>query len=321
MRIAIVKIDYLNKTFPYDAGDFEAKPGDTLIIETEFGIDFGTLMEEIDERKDFDKKSDIQKVVRLANAEDIAQIRALTEKEENAFEICHGEINGAQLAMKLVSARYSFDSSKISFCYTAENRVDFRQLVKTLATRLRARIELRQVGVRDEARLFGGIGPCGRPLCCATFLDTFAPVSIRMAKEQGLPLNPLKISGICGRLFCCLKYEFDYYQEARKKMPRAGDTVEHEGKRLRVLYINVLKTMITGEDEEGARHEVVIPVKFEHQQILKPGCGKGCGKDHSCCGAPEKDEAADGGSQAEQAAEPGDGSPAKVEVPDTDPVA
>ena len=217
MRVGSIRFDYLNKSFLYEAGDLELKAGDPVVVETDFGLDIGTLADEIRETDIDTKKQPIKRIVRVASQEDMKQMEAMQAKEERALKICEEEVTKAGLGMKLVSVRYSFDGSKVTFCYTADGRVDFRELVRELASRLRTRIELRQVGVRDEARLFGGVGPCGRSLCCASFLKDFHPVSIRMAKEQGLPLNPLKISGICGRLFCCLKYEFDTYIDLRRR--------------------------------------------------------------------------------------------------------
>ncbi len=271
MRVGAVRIDYLNKTFMYDATEVEPVVGQLVVIETEFGLDTGMLVEEVtDAPEAAESAADLPKIVRVANDEDIEKIQEMLAREKEALEVCGEEVDKAGLNMKLISARFSFDGSKVTFCYTAENRVDFRQLVRTLASRLRTRIELRQVGVRDEARLFGGIGQCGRPLCCATFLTSFQPVSIRMAKEQGLPLNPLKISGICGRLFCCLKYEYDIYREVNARLPEAGKTIEFEGKPHRVINVNTLDKSVTAINPENQR--VTIPFEIE----FTGPCGFGC---------------------------------------------
>lgn len=260
IRAATVRFDYLNKTFLYDAGDVEAEPGRLVIVETDHGLDRGVLDDEISE-EDVDKEElPLRKIIRAATDEDAEKIKAMAPKEENAYQICEEEIQKAGLKMKLINSRFSFEGTKVSFCYTADGRVDFRELVRTLASRLKARVELRQVGVRDEARLIGGLGVCGRPLCCASFLREFQPVSIRMAKDQGLPLNPLKISGACGRLFCCLKYEHDFYCQARKRVPQVGDTVELEGKNARVAALNILKESALLELGEGEKREVAFGV-------------------------------------------------------------
>ena len=199
------KIQYFNP------GQFEVTRGDTVIVETQRGIECAQVVLSPHEIADDKLKIDI--IRRKANQRDLDQISENRNREKEAFEVCQGKIKEHKLPMNLISVEYTFDTNKIIFSFTADGRVDFRDLVKDLASVFRTRIELRQVGVRDEAKLLGGIGCCGRPLCCATFLGDFIPVSIRMAKDQNLSLNPAKISGICGRLMCCLKYESDYYCE------------------------------------------------------------------------------------------------------------
>lgn len=289
MRMGTVKIDYLNKTFVFDAGNIEAKAGDLVVIETDFGLDTGVLLEEIVEAAPKNgQQKPAHKIVRVTTPEDMEKIKGMAERELEARNVCVEEIQKAGLNMKLISARFSFDGSKVTFCYTAESRVDFRQLVRSLAARLRTRIELRQVGVRDEARLFGGVGQCGRRLCCATFLSGFEPVSIRMAKEQGLPLNPLKISGICGRLFCCLKYEFDYYHDVRGRMPQAGDRIERDGRKYMVLNVNPLGPSLYVEDEEGSRSTMEYEVDFDKPATHE--CGECPGCHHDDDGAADTDD-------------------------------
>jgi cell fate regulator YaaT (PSP1 superfamily) len=301
MRVGAVRIDYLNKTFLYDATEVEPEVGQLVVIETEFGLDTGMLVEEVIDANDADMDTEPPKIVRIATEEDIQKIQEMIDQEQEALTVCEEEVDKASLCMKLINARYSFDGSKVTFCYTAENRVDFRQLVRTLASRLRTRIELRQVGVRDEARLFGGIGQCGRQLCCATFLTSFQPVSIRMAKEQGLPLNPLKISGICGRLFCCLKYEFDNYREVNAKLPDVGKTIEFEGKKHRVISVNTLSTSVTAINEEGQR--VNIPFELEFTSPCGfGGCNGGqCSKNQDQDGGRGRGKARNKTSDAPQA--------------------
>lgn len=280
LRTGEVRFDYMNRAFLFDAGDAEAQPGDVLVVETDFGLDMGLLVDEMKEVEVDETLLPLKKILRKATDEDIEKRETLGAKEEQAHNICLEEIEKANLGMKLVSARYSFDGSRVSFCYTADGRVDFRELVRTLASRLRTRIELRQVGVRDEARLFGGFGPCGRRLCCAAFLTEFKSVSIKMAKEQGLPLNPMKISGICGRLFCCLKYEYDEYMRIRQYLPEQGDTFTYNDVKGRVFNVNVLKHTVTLQTEGGGYVDVVIDVPEP-----EPGCA--CG--HNSC---HKDEEA-----------------------------
>ncbi|MFA6449523.1 MAG: stage 0 sporulation family protein [bacterium] len=251
MRVGEVRFDYLNKAFMFDGGDMQASAGEIVVVETEFGLDMGELATDIAEVDVDEKELPLKKILRTATDDDREKTAALAEKEKTARDVCREEIEKANLGMKLVTSRYTFDGSKLTFCYTADGRVDFRELVKTLASRLRTRIELRQVGVRDEARLCGGIGPCGRSLCCAAFLHEFQSVSIRMAKEQGLPLNPMKISGICGRLFCCLKHEYENYVEMRERLPRIGSEVNIDGVKGRVIGMSILKHSIQIDAESG----------------------------------------------------------------------
>lgn len=259
LRIGYIRFDYLNKLFPFEVGDMEIKPGETVVVETEFGCDMGELGLPLMEDEIDEKELPLKKILRVATEEDREKAAGAADKEKAAREVCKEEIEKANLGMKLVTTRYTFDGSKLTFCYTADGRVDFRELVKVLASRLRTRIELRQVGVRDEARLCGGIGPCGRSLCCASFLHEFQSVSIKMAKEQGLPLNPMKISGICGRLFCCLKHEYDNYVQMKNRLPRVGAEVEQEGVKGRVVAVNVLGHSVEVETEGGGRTWVEMP--------------------------------------------------------------
>ena len=213
------------KIYYFDANGFDVKPGEYVIVDTARGHDLGEVAmgpRDIDEET---WKNPLKKTVRVASEQDIQHGIDNREKEKEAFSICQKKIAEHKLEMKLVSVEYAFDNSKILFFFTANGRVDFRSLVKDLASIFKMRIELRQIGVRDEAKMLGGLGPCGRPICCGTFLDQFQPVSIKMAKEQNLSLNPTKISGVCGRLMCCLKYEQEHYEMTRKKMPKVGREV------------------------------------------------------------------------------------------------
>ena len=210
-KVIGVRFKKAGKIHYFNPGQFEITRGDTVIVETQRGTEFAQVV--LSPHEIANDKLKIDTISRKATQNDLDQISENRSKEKEAFEICQGKIKEHRLPMNLISVEYTFDTSKIVFSFTADGRVDFRELVKDLASVFRTRIELRQVGVRDEAKLLGGIGCCGRPLCCATFLGDFIPVSIRMAKDQNLSLNPAKISGICGRLMCCLKYESDYYCE------------------------------------------------------------------------------------------------------------
>ncbi|HEY3347008.1 MAG TPA: stage 0 sporulation family protein [Nitrospirota bacterium] len=214
------------KTYNFDSGEIELQLGDTVIVDSEQGVGVATVVAEVrqEERRAEDKT--LKKVLRKASEEDQRRIEKNGQMEAEAFRICQQKIQEREMIMKLVRVEWSFDNTKATFYFTADGRVDFRDLVKDLAHRFRIRIEMRQIGVRDEAKMIGGYGPCGRSLCCSSFLKDFEPVSIRMAKKQDLVLNPAKISGICGRLMCCLGYEYSFYDEMKKdarKKKEAGD--------------------------------------------------------------------------------------------------
>ena len=213
------------KMYYFDPGEFDVKEGDGVIVETARGTEFGDVVappQQLEEEKII---APLKSVVRIATPHDREQRDKNRAKESEAYAICMEKIQAHQLEMKLVDVEYTFNGSKVVFYFTADGRVDFRELVKDLASVFKTRIELRQIGVRDEAKMLGGLGSCGRPVCCKAFLSDFTPVSIKMAKEQNLSLSPTKISGICGRLMCCLKYEQDAYESMRKQMPRTGREV------------------------------------------------------------------------------------------------
>ncbi|MDK2822280.1 MAG: hypothetical protein PWQ67_6 [Clostridia bacterium] len=212
-----VRFKPAGKIYYFDPDVHEIKLNEKVIVETARGIEFGTVVVAPKEISEEEVVQPLKKVLRIASEEDINQVIINGEKEKEAFNICLEKISEHELPMKLIDVEFTFDNSKIIFFFTAEGRVDFRELVKDLAAIFRTRIELRQIGVRDEAKMLGGIGSCGRVLCCHSFLGEFEPVSIKMAKEQNLSLNPAKISGICGRLMCCLKYENDVYQVCKKE--------------------------------------------------------------------------------------------------------
>ena len=218
MSVTVIGVRFkeAGKIYYFDPDEFEITTSDHVIVETARGVEYGSVVVGLKQVEDSEVVQPLKKVIRVANADDDARVAENKLREKEAFDICLEKIFQHNLPMKLIDVEYTFDNSKVIFFFTADGRVDFRELVKDLATVFRTRIELRQIGVRDEAKMLGGIGFCGRELCCHTFLGDFAPVSIKMAKEQNLSLNPSKISGICGRLLCCLKYENDVYVENRK---------------------------------------------------------------------------------------------------------
>lgn len=244
-RVIGVKFKESGKSYYFDPRDTELKQGDEVIVETARGMEYGVVAHEVKEIPDDEVIQPLREVVRAATDADREQLKKNKEKEREAFLICEEKIAAHKLEMKLVDVEYTFDSNKILFYFTADGRIDFRELVKDLASVFRTRIELRQIGIRDEAKMLGGIGICGRGLCCSTFLEGFHPVSIKMAKEQGLSLNPTKISGNCGRLMCCLKYEQNCYDELAKITPSAGAIVMTPDGKGVVHSVLMLKGIIT----------------------------------------------------------------------------
>lgn len=224
-RVIGVRFKKAGKTYYFDPNELNIKKGDCVIVETIRGIEFGEVVMDETEIPDEDIVMPLKKVIRIATEEDKIHYAENKEKEKDAFDICLKKIEEHGMQMKLVDVEYTFDNNKIIFYFTAEGRVDFRELVKDLASIFKTRIELRQIGVRDEAKIIGGMGPCGRPLCCKVFLGEFEPVSIKMAKDQGLTINPSKISGLCGRLMCCLNFEQSCYEQILETLPRVNDVV------------------------------------------------------------------------------------------------
>ncbi|MGI6030282.1 MAG: PSP1 domain-containing protein [Eubacteriales bacterium] len=236
-----VRFKKVGKTYYFDPGELSIRKGDHVIVETARGVEFGEVVignQQVEEKK---VVSPLKKVIRMANANDHRRLEENKRKQQEAFRLCEEKIAKHKLKMKLVDVEYTFDNNKILFYFTADGRVDFRELVKDLASVFRTRIELRQIGVRDESKMLGGLGICGRPLCCCSFLGDFQPVSIKMAKEQNLSLNPAKISGTCGRLMCCLKYEQEAYESLLKITPRNGALVNTPDGRGVVTEVNLLK--------------------------------------------------------------------------------
>ncbi len=239
-----VRFKKAGKVYYFDPAGFWPRPGDAVVVETSRGIELGEVVTGAREVPDEQIVPPLKQVVRVATAEDIARAENNAAREKEAYVICQEKILQHKLEMKLVDVEYTFDNSKIIFYFTANGRVDFRELVKDLASVFKMRIELRQIGVRDEAKMLGGLGSCGRPICCGAFLGDFQPVSIKMAKEQNLSLNPTKISGQCGRLMCCLKYEQAYYESALKKLPKVGrEVITPDGSGI-ITEINVIREKV-----------------------------------------------------------------------------
>ena len=276
-KVIGVRFRTAGKVYFFDPLQLEIKRGDHVIVETARGIEFGTVVAGVHEVEDDKVIQPLKPVMRIAGERDIEQEAANKEKEKEAFKICKEKILKHGLEMKLIDAEYTFDNNKVLFYFTADGRIDFRELVKDLASVFKTRIELRQIGVRDETKIMGGIGICGRSLCCHTFLSEFAPVSIKMAKEQNLSLNPTKISGVCGRLMCCLKNEEETYEWLNSKLPNIGDRVTtDDGFKGEVQSVSVLrqlvKVIVTLEnDEKEIREYKVSQLKFRPKRRRDKG--------------------------------------------------
>jgi cell fate regulator YaaT (PSP1 superfamily) len=239
-----IRFKKAGKIYYFEPNDLSIKVGDNVIVETARGIEFGEVVVGEREVKEEEIVLPLKKVLRIASDEDTEHYNNNKACEIEAYNICLKKIHEHDLNMKLIDVEYTFDNNKIIFYFIADGRIDFRDLVKDLASIFKTRIELRQIGVRDEAKIIGGLGPCGRPLCCSTFLGDFEPVSIKMAKDQNLSLNPTKISGICGRLMCCLKYEQEVYEEIRAQLPAVGSIIKVNDKEMRVAEVDVVRTKL-----------------------------------------------------------------------------
>lgn len=254
IKVIGVRFKKAGKIYYFDPVNFDVKKENFVIVETARGVEFGQCVIGVKEISEDEIVSPLKEVIRIADDADIQKHKDNKSKEKEALEVCLKKIEEHNLKMKLIDVEYTFDNHKVIFYFTADGRVDFRELVKDLATIFKTRIELRQIGVRDEAKMLGGLGPCGRPMCCSTFLGDFASVSIKMAKEQNLSLNPTKISGICGRLMCCLNYEQSTYENIRKRLPKVGSIVETvDGKGEVVANLTVkesVKVKLRRGDEE-----------------------------------------------------------------------
>ena len=274
-KVISVRFKENGKSYYFDPGDAVIHAGEYVIVETARGIEFGEVVlgvREVDEKKVIQP---LKSVIRMATPADEETERRNKEKEKEAFKVCVEKIKKHNLSMKLIDTEYTFDNNKVLFYFTADGRIDFRELVKDLASVFRTRIELRQIGVRDETKIRGGIGICGRPLCCHTYLSEFAPVSIKMAKEQNLSLNPTKISGVCGRLMCCLTNEEETYEELNSHLPANGDHVTTpEGLRGDVQSVNVLRQLVKvvvtlDNDEKEIREYPAAELKFKPRRKKK----------------------------------------------------
>ncbi|WP_409303611.1 stage 0 sporulation family protein [Peribacillus sp. SCS-155] len=261
-----VRFKKAGKIYYFDPGELNIPKDEFVIVETVRGVEFGrvvTARKKVDEN---DVVLPLKKVLRIADQKDRLIVEENKAAASEAYNTCCEKVSEHQLDMKLVDVEYTFDRNKVVFYFTADGRVDFRDLVKDLAAIFRTRIELRQIGVRDEAKMLGGIGPCGRMLCCSTFLGDFEPVSIKMAKDQNLSLNPTKISGLCGRLMCCLKYENDEYEHAKELLPDLGEMIETPNGRGKVVGLNILERILQVELAEQER-----VLEYTLDEILKEG--------------------------------------------------
>ena len=281
VKVAGVRFKSAGKVYFFDPGEFEVEINDPVIVETARGLEFGTVTMGITDIKEGDVVQPLKKIIRMATEEDVRRHDENEKKKAKAMAQCQEKVDKHGLEMKLIDVEYTFDNNKIIFYFTADGRVDFRELVKDLASVFKMRIELRQIGVRDEAKMLGGIGSCGRSLCCNSWLADFEPVSIKMAKVQNLSLNPTKISGICGRLMCCLKYENDVYMELRKGLPDNGEKVKTKDGMGKVVDTNILESKVrvrlyTGEKDDNGDDKLGTEIfTYSKEDVRRLGQKKG----------------------------------------------
>ena len=270
IKVIGVRFKKAGKIYYFDPAGLDIEKGNFVVVETARGIEFGECVIGLKEINENDVIAPLKSVLRVATDNDIEKHNQNKEKEKDAFSICLKKIAEHKLTMKLIDVEYTFDNNKVIFYFTADGRVDFRELVKDLATIFKTRIELRQIGVRDEAKMLGGLGPCGRPMCCSTFLGDFASVSIKMAKEQNLSLNPTKISGICGRLMCCLNYEQSTYEDIRKRIPKVGSIVKTEDGTGVVVSNNIIKESVKVKLKcKKTEDEILEDYKIENIELVE----------------------------------------------------
>jgi len=295
-KVVSVRFRDAGKIYHFDPADFHLHLGDAVIVETSQGLDLGHIAEEALDLPIEQIVEPLRPIIRFADDEDNQRYEEKKRREKEAFSLCQEKVESRGLKMNLVEAEYSFDGKKLVFYFTADGRVDFRELVKDLAAVFRTRIELRQIGVRDQARMIGGLGLCGRELCCCSFLNDFVPVSIKMAKEQGLSMNPTKISGACGRLMCCLKYEQEAYEDAHARLPKQGDVVMIPQGKGTVVTVDLLREKITVrlEEDDGADLVTVFATESEvlshkPKKLQQQPCARGTCEGHgkAKCGRAE----------------------------------
>jgi len=291
-RVADISFRSGGRPYRFDVGRLDLGPGDRVVARTSRGMELGIVRSAPRDAAPDEITSDLKPVERKATEDDLRRADEVAARERDAVVVAARKIREHNLPMKLIAAEATLDGAKIVFHFSAANRVDFRALVRDLAQALRTRIELHQVGVRDEAKLRGGLGPCGRPLCCATFLGDFDPVGIKMAKEQDLSLNPQKISGTCGRLMCCLNFEYAHYREAKQCLPRVGARIETQKGPGKIQEINVLRNRVVVSLEEGGLIELPTAAVAVH----KPNCPHMCGRARETEAEPDEGTASEGDS-------------------------
>ena len=280
VEVVGVRFKSAGKMYYFSPGNLEISEGYGVIVETARGMEYATVELGRTMVSDDNVVKPLKSIVRIADEKDVKRHEENESKKAEAMKLCQEKILKHNLEMKLIDVEYTFDNNKIVFYFTADGRIDFRELVKDLAGVFRMRIELRQVGVRDEAKMLGGVGCCGRPLCCASWLADFQPVSIKMAKNQNLSLNPTKISGICGRLMCCLKYENDTYCQLRKGMPDVNDVVDTPEGRAKVIETDIIRGIVkvrifTGEKDDDGQDKLGSDIiEFDREKVKKAGKGK-----------------------------------------------
>ena len=254
--VAGVTFRRVGKVYYFDPGELKLREGDFVIAETARGVEFGEVALEPRQVSEEELVAPLKKIVRVATGDDLECEAANQDREKHALEVCEDKIARHGLPMKLLDAEYAFDGSQVTFSFSADGRVDFRELVKDVAGALKTKVQLHQIGVRDEAKLVGGYGTCGRSLCCATFLSNFDPISMKMAKDQSLFLNPAKFSGACGKLMCCLRFEHEFYKDAQKRMPAVGAILPLEDGRGKVIDVNAISNVITVQTEEDVQRHI-----------------------------------------------------------------
>lgn len=268
VKVVGVRFKRAGKIYYFSPDELDICKGDHVIVETVRGIEFGECVIGCKEIKEEEIISPLKSVIRKADDEDIKKHKVNKDKEKEAFTICLDKIKQHNLSMKLIDVEYTFDNNKIIFYFTADGRVDFRELVKDLASIFRTRIELRQIGVRDKAKMIGGLGPCGRSMCCSTYLGDFAPVSIKMAKEQNLSLNPTKISGICGRLMCCLNFEQETYEEIRRRLPKVGSIIDSKYGSGEVLENSAVKESVKAKIKTAGGEDIIQEIPIDECKLI-----------------------------------------------------